>query len=81
MARDTMILLFCLVALLAAGWLGYRVFFDSPSEAARQHEEAVKRAQLEADLLRAVAEGNGQTGNSGTPSQRYTHTTPRPRPT
>ncbi|MHC4539902.1 MAG: hypothetical protein ACYS74_08985 [Planctomycetota bacterium] len=59
----------------------FRVFFDSPSDAARQHEEALKRAQLEADLIKAVAGGNGQMGSPSRPSQRYTRTTPKPRPT
>jgi hypothetical protein len=58
-----------------------RVFFDSPSDAARQHEEALKRAQLEADLIKAVAGGNGQIASPSRPSQRYTRTTPKPRPT
>ncbi|MHC4679583.1 MAG: hypothetical protein ACYTEK_12870 [Planctomycetota bacterium] len=81
MTRDTIIVIFCIVVLLGAAWFGYRVFFDSPSDAARQHEEALKRAQLEADLIKAVAGGNGQMGSPSRPSQRYTRTTPKPRPT
>jgi Flp pilus assembly protein TadB len=72
MTRDTIIVIFCIVVLLGAAWFGYRVFFDSPSDAARQHEEALKRAQLEADLIKAVAAARAGRAR-GTPARLPNH--------
>jgi len=81
MTRKTKIFILCVVILLGAALLKYGASVRSTSTSARQHEEAVKLAQLEADLIKAVAEGNGQADNSGTMSGRYTGSTPKPRPT
>ena len=81
MTRKTKILVFCLVVLLGAAFITHRTYFRPPSAAARQQEEAMKLAELEADLLRAAAAGSGKIDRSGRMSQSYTPRAPKARPT
>jgi type II secretory pathway component PulJ len=75
MTRKATILIFWLAMLLGLALIAYRRFHPPSSaaarqqdEAARQHEEAVKRAQLEADLTKAAEAGR----RSNTTSRRVT---------
>ena len=58
MARKTRIVIFWLAILLGAALIAYRRFHPPSSAATRQREEAVKRAQLEADLRKAAEAGH-----------------------
>jgi len=78
MARKTRIVIFWLAILLGAALIAYRRFHPPSGAAARQHEEeAVKRAQLEADLRKAAEAGR----RSHKTSQRYTRRPTRTRRT
>ena len=68
MTIKTKILIFCLIILFSAGLLAYRRFYRPSIAAARQQEEAVKLAQLEADLIKAAEAGH----RSNKTSQRHT---------
>lgn len=81
MAKEIKIFILCLIILLGAALLKYGVSIRSQSASARQHEEAVKLAQLEADLVKAVAEGKGQTTSPGDLGRKNTASTPKPSPT
>ena len=81
MAKEIKILILCLIILLGIALLRHVASFRSESASARQHEEAVKRAQLEADLIKAVKEGNGQTTSPGKPSRKNSVSTSKPGPT
>ncbi|MHC4557312.1 MAG: hypothetical protein ACYS80_08410 [Planctomycetota bacterium] len=72
--RETKILIFCLIILLGAAFITYRLHFRPQSAAARQREETIKLAELEADLIRAAEAGRGKISQRHTPS-------PKPRPT
>jgi hypothetical protein len=77
MTRKTKFLIFCLVILLGAAFLTYRAYFGPQIAAARQREEAMKLAELEADLRRAAAAGGGKIDRSGRMSRRRTRSSPR----
>jgi hypothetical protein len=74
MTRNTKILIFCLFIFLGAAFISYCFHFRPQIAAARQREETMKLAELEADLIRAAETGRGMF------SQRHT-LSPKPRPT